>query len=250
MLILTETTVEEGAELSEKLRKLVERARFSRRGQPGPVGDDLDRDRRRRRAAAPDGDPRPRCRCGDVLGQVAGPQPDLHLRGARRGRARPPRADLGRRAGARHGDRPAGPRRGHGHADLVHRAAPPLSRPAVGAHRRDRRRDGPPAASCPTPRSTGSGSRRCCTMSARSRVPQAILDKPAPLTSGRVADASSSTRASARSSSSTPRRCATRSRSSSITTSGSPATATRTACAPTRSRSGPGSSPSPTPTTR
>ena len=33
MLILTETNVEEGAALSEKLRKLVERTRFSRRGQ-------------------------------------------------------------------------------------------------------------------------------------------------------------------------------------------------------------------------
>ena len=62
--------------------------------------------------------------------------------------------------------------------------------------------------------------------------------------------ASSSIRASGRSSSSTPRRCATRSRSSSTTTSASPATAIRTDCAPTRSRSAPGSSPSPTPTTR
>ena len=34
MLILTETDVEEGAVLSEKLRKLVERAAVRRRGQP------------------------------------------------------------------------------------------------------------------------------------------------------------------------------------------------------------------------
>ena len=51
------------------------------------------------RPAAPDGEPRPRRRCRDVLGQVARAQPDLHLRGARRGRSRPARPDLRRRAG-------------------------------------------------------------------------------------------------------------------------------------------------------
>ena len=97
MLILTETDVEEGAALSEKLRKLVERQRFSVEGNPdlsvtisigiaGGIG-----------PAAPDGHPRPRRRCRDVLGQVARAQPDLHLRRARRGRPRPARADLRRR---------------------------------------------------------------------------------------------------------------------------------------------------------
>ena len=114
MLILTETNVEDGAALSEKLRKLVERCRFTVEGNPdlsvtisiGIVGGSG--------PAAPDGEPRARCGRGDVLGQVARPQPDLHLRGARRGRARPARPDLRRRAGPGDGDRPrrrATPRR-------------------------------------------------------------------------------------------------------------------------------------------
>ena len=115
MLILTETNVEEGAALSEKLRTLVERSRFSVEGNPtlsvtisiGIVGGSG--------PAAPDGEPRPRRGRRDVLGEVARPQPDLHLRGAGRGRPGPARADLGPRAGARDGDRPAGARRRDGH---------------------------------------------------------------------------------------------------------------------------------------
>ena len=111
MLILTETDVEEGAALSEKLRKLVERLQFSVEGNSalsvtisigivGGIGPE-----------APDGQPRPGRRCRDVFGQVTRAQPDLHLRGARRGRPRPARPDLRRRTPSRHGDRPARTRR-------------------------------------------------------------------------------------------------------------------------------------------
>ena len=86
-------------------------AAVQRRGQQRPVGHDLDRDRRRLRPEAPDGQPRPGRRCRDVFGQVTRAQPDLHLRGARRGRPRPARPDLRRRTAARHGDRPARARR-------------------------------------------------------------------------------------------------------------------------------------------
>ena len=116
-----------------------------RRGRPGDLGHDLDRDRRRGRTAAAHGGARPRRRRRDVLGQVARTQPDLHLRGARRRRPRPARPDLRGRAGASGRDRAAGPRRGDGRADVRARSAPPLSRPAVGAHRLDRRRPGPTA---------------------------------------------------------------------------------------------------------
>ncbi len=86
-------------------------AAVQRRGQQRPLGHDLDRHRRRVGPEAPDGQPRPGRRCRDVFGQVARAQPDLHLRGARRGRPRPASPDLRRRAHPRHGDRPAGARR-------------------------------------------------------------------------------------------------------------------------------------------
>ena len=108
MLLLTETNVEDGAVLAEKLRNLVGRAALRRRGQPEPVGHDLDRHRRRRRRRAPGRRARPRRRRRDVLGQVARPQPDLHLRRARRRRPRAARADLAPPAG-RGRSRSAGP---------------------------------------------------------------------------------------------------------------------------------------------
>ena len=81
-------------------------------------------------------------------------------------------------------------------------------------------------------------------------VPEEILDKPAALTSGRVAVGRPAPAHRPGHPRAGGRAQATRCRSSSTTTSASPATATRTACAPTRSRSARGSSPSPTPTTR
>ena len=53
-------------------------------------------------------------------------------------------------------------------ADLGHRPAPPLPRPAVGAHRRRSSSRWPGSSSCPRPRSTGSSSPPCSTTSARS----------------------------------------------------------------------------------
>ena len=115
-------------------------------------------------------------------------------------------------------------------ADLRPRAAPPLPRPAVGAHRLDRRRRWPASSSCPTPRSIGSGSPRCSTTSARSRCPR--RSSRSRRRSRRPSGGpSSSTRGSARSSSSRPPRSRTRCRSSCTTTSATPATATRTGCA-------------------
>ena len=106
MLILTETDVEEGAVLTEKLRTLVQRQRFAVEGTRDR-GHDLDRHRRRRRPGAADGHPRPRRRRRDVLGQVARAQPDLHLRRARRRRPRAACPDLAGRPGPRRRDRPA-----------------------------------------------------------------------------------------------------------------------------------------------
>ena len=230
MLILTETDVEEAATLSEKLRELIERKRFSIEGNAalsvtisigiaGGIG-----------PADPDGDARPRRRRGDVLGQVARPQPDLHLRGARRGRPRPPSAHLRRRPGARPGDRPPGTRRRDRRADLVHRPTSPLPRAALGAHRRDRRRD---VSSARTPRRRGRPDPRRGTAPRRRQGRGARSDPRQAGTRSRRPNGgpSSSTRASGRSSSSTRPRYGTPCRSSSTTTSGSPATATRTGCA-------------------
>ena len=96
MLILTETDVEEGAVLTEKLRTIVARERFAVDGDRRAVRHDLDRDRRRRRVAPDERHARARRRRGDVLGEVARAQPDVHLRRARRGRPRPAGPDLGR----------------------------------------------------------------------------------------------------------------------------------------------------------
>ena len=97
--------------------------------------------------------------------------------------ARVPRApDLGRRPRPRDGDRPAGARCGDGRADLVHRAAPPLPRPAVGADRLDRGRDGP-AARAARGRDRPDPGRRAAPRRRQGRRPEEILDKPAALTS-------------------------------------------------------------------
>ena len=101
MLLLTETGVEEGAVLTEKLRTLVQRQRYNVDGNPtssvtisigiaGGAGHGPAR-----------GLARPRRRRRDVLGQGARAQPDLHLRRARRRRPRPARPDLGRPAAQR-----------------------------------------------------------------------------------------------------------------------------------------------------
>ncbi len=98
--------------------------------------------------------------------------------------------------------------------------------------------DGPPARTARRSRSIGCGSRPCSTTSARSRCPQEILDKPAAADVGRMADRRPAPahrpghpRAGGRAS-------RTPCRSSCTTTSATRATATRSACAPTRSRSG------------
>ena len=123
MLLLTETDVEEGAVLTEKLRNLVARQRYASSdgqelsvtisigiagGEGGPLRTD---------------DPRPRRGRRDVLGEVARPQPDLHLRRARRGRPGPARPDLGRRAG-RWRSRSAGSARDAATASLTSVIAP------------------------------------------------------------------------------------------------------------------------------
>ena len=98
--------------------------------------------------------------------------------------ARVPRAPIsaaGRARAMQVGSRRATPRRRALTSVLV--AAPPLPRPAVAGHRHDRRRDGPAAATCRTPISIASASRRCSTTSARSPCPQEILEKPSALTS-------------------------------------------------------------------
>ena len=147
MLILTETTVEEGAD-AEREAAQAGRARAVHVvegnqdlsvtisiGIVGGVGQ-----------AAPDGDPRPRRRCRDVLGEVAraatrptSSRSPTRIRACRGRRSRTPggRApiEIGRQA------RQAA-------TDMLTSfiaPAPPLPRTAVGAHRRDRGRDGPPA---------------------------------------------------------------------------------------------------------
>ena len=201
-------------------------------------------------AAAPDRHARPRRRCGDVLGEVARAQPDLHLRGARRGRPRPARADLAGRAGPWPW-RSGGRARDAATASLTSVIAPlphyrgqPSALIAV-----DRRRDGPPARAArgrgrPDPGRGPAPRRR------QGRRPRGDPREAGGAHLGRVADRRPASRGSARSSSSRRPRCATRCRSSSTTTSATPATATRTGCAPTRSRSARGSWRSPTPTTR
>ena len=62
-------------------------------------------------------------------------------------------------------------------------SAPPLPRPAVGAHRVDRRGARPPARSCPMPRSTGSAIAALLHDVGKIAVPEEILEKPAALTS-------------------------------------------------------------------
>jgi hypothetical protein len=223
MLILTETDVEEGAALSEKLRELVERKRFAIDGNPqlsvtvsigiaggsGPADSDGD--------AVRDADAA--MYSAKSLGRnqtYIFEEPDEDARVPRA-----PISDAGRARAVEIGQGRA--RRRDGRAHLVHRAAPPLPRPAVGAHRLDRRRDWPPARSCPMPRSTdprrGAPPRR-----RQGRRPEEILDKPAPLTSAewrtvvqhpRIGQVILEQRAA----------LATRCRSSSTTTSASPATA-------------------------
>ncbi len=128
MLILTETGVEEGSVLTEKLRTMVQRQKFTIDGGPdlsvtisigiaGGVG-----------SAAPDGVAGSRRRCRDVLRQGTGPQPGLHLCRARRRRPGPARPDLAGGSGAGDGDRPPGARRRHGGPDGRPGTPAPLSR--------------------------------------------------------------------------------------------------------------------------
>ena len=131
----------------------------------------------------PSDDARPRRRRRDVLGQVARSEPDLHLRRARRGRPRAACTDLGRRPSAspwRSAGAPATPRR-----PRSRRSSPRCPTTAASRRRSSPRSSSrwPASSTCRPPRSTGSGSRRCSTTSARSRVPQEILDKPSALTS-------------------------------------------------------------------
>ena len=119
MLLLTETNVEEGAVLTEKLRNLVASQRFPvETGQEISVtisigiaggGGGLLRDRHAR----------PRRRRRDVLGEVARAEPDLRLRRAGRGRPGAARADLAGRPGPRLRDRPERPGRRDGEPDLA-----------------------------------------------------------------------------------------------------------------------------------
>ena len=146
MLILTETGVEEGAVLTEKLRTLVQRQRFPVEGRhdisvtisigiAGGVGQQL-----RMEALVRDADAA--MYSAKSLGRnqtyiFAEPDDD----------ARVPRAPISAAGRARADrDRAAGARRRDGRPDLGARAPPPLPRPAVAAHRLDRRRAGAPAA--------------------------------------------------------------------------------------------------------
>ena len=106
MLLLTETDVEEGAVLTEKLRNLVARQQRCQSRADQEISVTISIGIAGGRAGRSGCDvARPRRRCGDVLGEVARPQPDLHLRGARRGRPRPAGTDLGGRPDAGDGGR-------------------------------------------------------------------------------------------------------------------------------------------------
>ena len=178
MLILTETNVEEGAALTEKLRDLIERLHFAVEGNPdlsvtisigivGGSGQQL-------RSSSLVRDADAAMYSAKSLGRnqtYIFEEPDEDARVPRA-----PISDAGPRARDR--DRPAGPRRRDGRAHLGHRAAPPLPRPAVGAHRRRSSSRWRASSSCPTPRSTGSGSQRCSTTSARSPSPRRSSTSP------------------------------------------------------------------------
>ena len=125
MLILTETDVEEGATLAEKLRTLVERERFNVAGNPelsvtisigivGGVGQQLRMETLVRDADAAMYSAKSLGRNQTYI--FAEPDED----------ARVPRAPISA-AGRAHGDgdRPAGSRSGHGLPDVGHRAAAP-----------------------------------------------------------------------------------------------------------------------------
>ena len=230
MLILTETDVEEGAVLTEKLRTLVQRQRFAHRGRP--------RSRSRSRSASPAA-PGPTCAWTTLVRDADAAMYSAKSLGRNQtyvfaepdDDARVPRAPISA-AGRARAIEIGQQARDAATAALTSRprAAAPLPRPAVGAHRLDRRGARPAAASCPRPRSIDCASRRCSTTSARSPCPRRSSRsrrRSRRPSGGR----SSSTRASARSSSSRRPRSRTPCRSSSTTTSATPATAIRSGCA-------------------
>ena len=237
MLILTETDVEEGAVLTEKLRTLVQRQRF-----PSTATRTC---RSRSRSASPAG-PARSLRMDTLVRDADAAMYSAKSLGRNQtyifaepdDDARVPRAPISAAGRARAVAIGQQAREAATIApDVRAQSAPPLPRPAVRAHRVDRGRAGATAANCPTPRWTGSGSPRCSTTSARSPS-RRRSSRSRPRSRRPSGGPSSSTRASARSSSSRPPRSRRPCRSSCTTTSATAATATRTACAPTRSRSG------------
>jgi diguanylate cyclase (GGDEF)-like protein len=169
MLILTETTVDEGAALSEKLRKLVERSRHAVEANPelsvtisigivGGIGQHLRMEQLVRDADAAMYSAKSLGRNQTYIFE----EPDEESRVPRA-----PISDAGRARAIEIG-REAAPGR-DGHPDLAYRAPPPLPRSAIGADRGDRGRTWRAGSSCPRERSTGSAWPRCSTTWARSR---------------------------------------------------------------------------------
>jgi hypothetical protein len=157
MLILTETNVEDGAALAEKLRTLVERERFDVPGNQqlsvtisigivGGIGQQLRTETLVRDADAA-------MYSAKSLGRN-----QTYILAEPDDEARVPGADLERRARARRRDRATGTRRGGRLPDLRHRATAGAPRSTVGDDCHDRRRDGQlPAASQPGDRTHSRG---------------------------------------------------------------------------------------------
>ena len=173
MLILTETDVEEGAVLTEKLPPARRSAqRFAVDGNAdlsvtisigivGGSGTKLRIETLVRDADAAMYSAKSLGRNQTYI--FAEPDDDARV-------PRAPISDAGR--AARDGDRPPGPRGRDRGARLVHRPAAPLPRPAVGAHRLDRRRHGPPARAARGRDRPDPASPPCSTTSARSPSPR------------------------------------------------------------------------------
>ncbi len=199
MLILTETDVEEGAVLTEKLRN-ARPARSTSRSRAAPdltvtisigiaggSGTQLRVETLVRDADAAMYSAKSLGRNQTYI--FAEPDDDARV-------PRAPISDGG--PGPGDGDRPAGPRCGDRRPRVVHPAAPPLPRPAVGADRLDRGRDRRASCSCPEAEIDRIQVAALLHDVGKVAVPEEILEKPSALSTGRVADSSSSTRASAR----------------------------------------------------
>ena len=231
MLILTETDVEEGAVLCEKLRTLVERETFAVDGNP------TCRSRSRSGSSAASGqqlrmetlvrDADAAMYSAKSLGRnqtyiFAEPDDD----------ARVPRAPISAAGRARAME--IGRQARDAATDFLTAFIAPLphyrGQPSA-TDRVDRGRPWPAQLELPDQEVDRIRIAALLHDIGKVAVPTEILDKPTALTSARNGGPSSSTRGSARSSSSRPPRSRTRCRSSSTTTSDTPGTATRTGSA-------------------